>query len=228
MFATWRVANHSGAPLFSVSSAASSSACCSIASAIFSSKRVRSCGEMPLHVGASKARRAATTAASTSALSASATEASVCSVAGLNVSNVLPEIALTHCPPISMRLAAGACSHCSAARWPGLITGAETEEVAALDIIGILRWLIAFATGMSFELRRTTAERRSSRGRPRSSSSLHHEDVFLEFFADRRIRVGHDLHRVLILCEATGKWQGAAGAPRLDMDCPGLPPGQKN
>ena len=60
--------------------------------------RPRSDGVILLHGPSSKARRAARTARPTSSESPSATRASVSPVAGLGVSNVLPDAASTHCP----------------------------------------------------------------------------------------------------------------------------------
>src|SRR6202171_1623167 len=89
-----------GLPLSSDSSSASSSACCSIRSAILRRKRVRACGLKFAHLPSSYALRACLTASSTSALSPSATKARTCSLDGLRVSKVLPDFDGTHLPLI--------------------------------------------------------------------------------------------------------------------------------
>src|SRR6202790_832467 len=61
-------------------------------------RRPRSDGVILLHGPSSKARRAARTARLMSSTSPSAMLARVSPVAGLGVSNVLPEAASTHCP----------------------------------------------------------------------------------------------------------------------------------
>lgn len=87
-----------------VSSAASSSMCCSTRSASLSSSNCRSAGFHLLH-GPLKALRAAATARSMSSRSPSATCASSSPVAGLRLSNVLPDAAATHRPSISISFA---------------------------------------------------------------------------------------------------------------------------
>src|SRR5215470_1060782 len=91
-----------GLPLSSVSSCASSSACCSISSATFQSNRPRCEGVIFGQGPLSKALRAAVTARLMSSLSPSATLASTSPVDGSIVSNALPLAAATHCPPMSI------------------------------------------------------------------------------------------------------------------------------
>src|ERR1700761_1607040 len=92
-----------GAPMSRVSRAANSSMSRSTRSASFSSIAWR-CAGLNLDHGPSNASRAAVTARSMSSASPSATWARISPVAGLRVSNVLPDAASSHLPPISMRL----------------------------------------------------------------------------------------------------------------------------
>ncbi len=87
----------------SVSSWDSSSKLASTSSASLSSMFCRSNG-FTLLQGPSNARRAAATARLMSSASPSATDASSSPVAGLCVSNFLPEAASTHLPSISIFL----------------------------------------------------------------------------------------------------------------------------
>src|SRR5215469_400769 len=82
------------------------------------------------HLPSSKAFRAAFTASSTSALSPSATGANTSSLAGLTVSKVLPDLAATHLPLISIFL--GACRNSSAARFFAPRAAVSTEIEAAM------------------------------------------------------------------------------------------------
>ena len=89
-------ATANGLPLSSDSSWASSSMCSRIRSPMRQMIRPRSDGVIRLHGPVSKARRAAATARSMSSASPSATRARISPVAGLGVSNVLPDAASTH------------------------------------------------------------------------------------------------------------------------------------
>ena len=94
-------ASRTGLPLSIVSSRASSSARASSASATAKRSLPRLRASIPLHFPSSKARRAAATARSTSAASPSATCVSTSPVAGFTVSNVFPDAASTHSPPMN-------------------------------------------------------------------------------------------------------------------------------
>ena len=86
--------------------------------------RPRSDGVILLHGPSSNALRAAFTARLMSSASPSATRASVSPVAGLGVSNVLPDAASIHCP--LMNICRGAPMNCSTLRSSVTVMGASS------------------------------------------------------------------------------------------------------
>ena len=109
-------------PLSSVSSSASSSMCSSMSVANRRRSAPRSAGPIRDHGPSSNAVCAARTASSTSAASPSATVARTFPVAGLTVSNVLPDLAGTRWFPMS-RAGGNEASHwfiCGLRACPGM------------------------------------------------------------------------------------------------------------
>ena len=87
-------------PACIVSSVASSSSSAATRSTTDSMIRLRSSGSMPLHTPESNASRAAAIARCASSRPPLGTVANTSSVAGLITSNVSPEAASTHSPPM--------------------------------------------------------------------------------------------------------------------------------
>ena len=87
-------------PACIVSSVASSSSAADTRSTTESMIRLRSSASMPLHTPESKASRAAAIARCASSRPALGTVANTSSVAGFTTSNVSPEAASTHSPPM--------------------------------------------------------------------------------------------------------------------------------
>src|SRR6516164_10175950 len=113
-----------GLPLSSDSSWASSSVCARIRSPMRQMIRPRSDGVILLHGPSSNAFLAAFTARLMSSASPSATRASVSPVAGLGVSNVLPDAAWLHCP--LMNIWRGAPMNSSTLRSSVTVMGASS------------------------------------------------------------------------------------------------------
>src|SRR5277367_6864738 len=108
--------------------------------------RPRSDGVIRLQGPSSNALRAAATARLTSSASPSAIRASVSPVAGLGVSNVLPDAASVHCPLMNS------------------FRGAAVNSSTVLSTVTVMGYLISFNYGSHNE---TTTPRSSTRGGPR-------------------------------------------------------------